>query len=450
MDKATIRQTIIRSAVEANILPITSRCDAKCVFCSHKNNPPEVHVVSVGERAFEDIAETLVYLRPDHAITIGESASCIYEGEPFTHPQFKRILAMLRDRFPHTPVSITTNGHYLSREMVKFLRDIGNVALSVSINSATAEGRAILMGDDAETAERTIQGVRLLKEFDLPYSASMVAMPNLVGWEDIRATLDLLAENGASVARIFAPAFSSPVQLKSFPDPDAIYGELRDFIDGLPADYPMPVLLEPSYVTDLTPVVSGVLKGTAGWRAGVLRGDTIKSVNGQVPRCRVEAWNMLQAAGKISVFAVRGEETLPISWVNEHYGASGITMEYDFDMGRAELLKRLIMNCTGRSLCLCSELAHGVLSSVLKLPGFEPGRADCVPVKNRTFGGSIKAAGLLCVRDYLEEYEQYREENPAPAQIIIPQESFNSEGYDLAGRHFSEIERASGVRTELG
>lgn len=44
-----IQDLINRTAMEANILPLTSRCDSACIFCSHQNNPPQVQVLSVGE-----------------------------------------------------------------------------------------------------------------------------------------------------------------------------------------------------------------------------------------------------------------------------------------------------------------------------------------------------------------------------------------------------------------
>ena len=40
-----IQDLINRTAMEANILPLTSRCDSACIFCSHQNNPPQVQVL---------------------------------------------------------------------------------------------------------------------------------------------------------------------------------------------------------------------------------------------------------------------------------------------------------------------------------------------------------------------------------------------------------------------
>ena len=58
-----IQDLINRTAMEANILPLTSRCDSACIFCSHQNNPPQVQVLSVGERSLADILDTMQYRR---------------------------------------------------------------------------------------------------------------------------------------------------------------------------------------------------------------------------------------------------------------------------------------------------------------------------------------------------------------------------------------------------
>lgn len=73
-----IQDLINRTAMEANTLPLTSRCDSACIFCSHQNNPPQVQVLSVGERSLADILDTMQYLDPARTITIGESCNKHY------------------------------------------------------------------------------------------------------------------------------------------------------------------------------------------------------------------------------------------------------------------------------------------------------------------------------------------------------------------------------------
>jgi molybdenum cofactor biosynthesis enzyme MoaA len=452
-----LQRFILDSAIEANILPLTSRCDRHCVFCSHKNNPPGITAVSVGVRSMEEITRTMAFLDPGHVITIGESATPIIEGEPFSHPGFREIIALVRRAFPDTPLEITTNGRFLTTDMVGFLAATGNTFLNVSLNSASGRGRGLLMGDTREESERTIAGIGSLARSAIRFSGSLVAMPNLTGWDDIRDTVAFLAENKAVAIRVIMPAFSSCAREDVFPDADRIYRELREFMRTLSAESPCPVLIEPSCVSDLTPVVSGVLRDSPAWNAGIRRDDVFVTINGQTPRCRVEAWNLLLPAGEV-VAEIRGDDrTRIVAWTNRSEGDSGITMEYDFDPVRAGNIRQSILDRPGKSVLLTSELGHSVVGKVLELMDIGGDKAEAVVVKNRTFGGTIRAAGLLTVDDYLESYAAWDSARrgsdqascPDPSQVIVPLESFDSRGFDLKRVHFSELEKRAGVPVAL-
>lgn len=437
--KEEIEEMIIQSAKEDNILPIISRCDANCIFCSHKNNPSDVRVVSVGTRSLNDIKKTLPYLNGDQVITIGESASNIIEGEPTLHPEFEEIMKAIRQAHPHAPISITTNGRYLTEELVSYLHKIGNMRINFSINSATVDGRHRLMNDTIEQADTAIHSVDLMKKYQISFTASMVGMPNITGYDDIRHTISYLAEHGASSISIFMPGFSSYVKEDIFPDPDNIYNELKDFIDHLSTEIPCPVLLEPSYVSDLTPVVSGVLHYSPAWNAGIRRGDIILSVNGQVPRSRVEAWNLLEGSGTKNVQLKSGKKQRHLTFKNLENGLSGVTMEYDFDMRQAEYLQNVIMTAPGKVLALCSEFAYPLLCSVYEFLGFPKECYTIKLVKNHTFGGTIRAAGLLTNKDFVAAYDEYCNEFGAPDAILMPAIAYNYLGKDLCGHHFNEF-----------
>jgi len=52
-------QLILSSAQEYNILPLTSCCDAQCIFCSHRQNPPGVKKVDISGRSGRELGELL-------------------------------------------------------------------------------------------------------------------------------------------------------------------------------------------------------------------------------------------------------------------------------------------------------------------------------------------------------------------------------------------------------
>lgn len=436
-----IRRLIDHAAAEQNILPLTSRCDARCVFCSHHNNPRDIQVISIGTRTPEEITGTMAHLRPDLPITIGESASSIIEGEPTLHPQFREVITALRSRFPHTPVELTTNGHHLTEELVRLLAELQPVTVNLSLNGGTAESRRILMGDSPEQARTAIDGVALLGRYGVPFSGSLVGMPNLTGFADMERSIRHLADHGAQTVRVFLPGFSQWAREDVFPNADAIYDQLKSFLHGLSDDIRCPVLLEPSFVKDLTPAVSGVTVGSPAWTAGVRREDVLTRINGTVPRSRVEAFALLHAPREVTVSLRRGDASFEAAWVNGPLG-SGVTMEYDFDLNHAACIRSVIDGAPGFVLALTSEFGHDVLVAALDAVGTDRSRYAAVAVKNRTFGGTIRAAGLLCCSDYQAAFEAYCAEHSRPAGVILPAISFNSLGRDLKGVSLAELRTA--------
>ena len=446
LDAAEVDRLILESALHANVLALSSQCDSRCVFCSHKNNPPGIAVAPIGRRSMDDVRRTIAFLNPEHVITIGESATPIVEGEPLAHPDLPQIVGLLRRAFADTPLEITTNGRHLTAELIALFEAAGGISLSVSLNSASVRGRQILMGDSPEQSRHALACMRMLGRSSLRFSGSLVAMPNLVGWDDLRATVRFLAECGAEVVRVIVPAWSDRADRSLFPDGATIFAEVRRFVAEMTAGVPCPVLFEPSCAADLTPVASGVVSGSPAWRAGVGAGDVFVDINGTRPFSRVHAWKLLGFQGTVRAHVAQGGVTREVSWLNEREGASGVTMEYDFDPERAEQLGRLVAQGGGRSLLLASELGCDVVGAVVERLGLDDGVAEVVAVKNLTFGGTIRAAGLLTVDDYLAALDRRRHSHPRDvSQILVPLEGFDFHGLDLKRRHSRELARAAGV-----
>jgi len=334
--------------------------------------------------------------------------------------------------------------------MVDFLAGLGKITLQISLNSASAKGREVLMGDSAERSEQTLAGVAMLAERGISFAASIVAMPHLTGWDDIRDTVLFLSEHKATTIRVCMPGFARKALRPGIPDADTIHAQLREFIQGLPEDLLCPVLIEPSYVTDLTAEISGVVSNSPAWCAGLRRGHVIRRVNGREPRSRVEAWSLLAPRGPMSVAALKDGIEQEIFWINPYDGGSGTVMEFDFDMARAERIRQLILEQPGKTLLLASEFGYSVLRAILELLQIRDDRAEAVMVKNLTFGGTIMAAGLLTVDDYeaaFKEWQTGKEERPG--QILLPEESFNSLGLDLKYRQWSEFEVSAQTPVKL-
>ncbi|WP_214659319.1 DUF512 domain-containing protein [Candidatus Formimonas warabiya] len=396
------------------------------------------------------MARTLSFLDGRKKITVGESATKIIEGEPLSHPEFGEIIRLVRQKFPRTLISVTTNGHRLDYRMAGFLKEMAPLEINLSLNSASMEGRAALMGDDRCTAEQTIHGVKLLHSYQIPFHGSIVAMPHLVGWEDMAGTIRYLAENGALTIRAFMAGYSQKASPELRFDPSGMYRQLASFRAEMAGKISCPLLLEPPGISDLTPVVAGVIKGSKAAGAGIRRGDLVCKANDLVPRSRVEAWHCLQQPGPIHALINRQGSLMPVHWQNERGEKSGVVMEYDFDMDRMEAMYRIIGSGSGTVLLLSSELGIDIVRAVLQFMNFPDRQIRIQPVKNRLFGGSIGAAGLLTVEDLFAAYQEYHAGQGRPHLIMVPREAFDYQGYDLMGRPFWELEERTGIQVTVG
>lgn len=120
-NKRTKEEILFKTVKEDNILPITSICKLNCIFCSHKNNPPEIETYSFGHLEFDLIKTMIEFLDPERPVFIGESASKIIEGEPFVHPEIFKILKYLRQRWPEIEIKITSSGSFLELERLELI-----------------------------------------------------------------------------------------------------------------------------------------------------------------------------------------------------------------------------------------------------------------------------------------------------------------------------------------
>lgn len=441
-------QLILQSAQKYNILPLTSHCDAHCIFCSHRSNPAQIKVVSIPPRTMEEVERTLTFLDGSKKITIGESATCIIEGEPFSHPQFPQVLKLIRGRFPHTLISLTTNGCRISEEMADLLREALPLEINISLNSATAKGRKILMGDPEDQAQRAVKSIEFLGDQGIPFHGSIVAMPHVVGWQDLRETISFLSDRGALTIRVFMAGFGNNAHPLLKFNPEKMHRELADFLSRAAETTDCPILLEPPVINDLKPVMAGVIKGSKADLAGMKRGDFILEVNHRKPRSRVEAWQFAQKPGNVLIKAARQGRIKEFTWYNTKKEKAGLVMEYDFDMARWDQIKEIVHKFSGPVLILCSELARH-LFEVLEKSQEHKGLIEIEPVKNNLFGGSIGAAGLLTVDDFYIGYLKYRKRKEAPELMLLPAEAFDYLGRDLTGHLYSDLEEKTGVRVMI-
>lgn len=455
------RFLFLETASWDNVLPLTSSCNLKCIFCSHRQNPPGIKVHYFPPLPFDFVEELISFLDGNRKIVLGESSTRLCEGEPFTHPHILDILKKIRETFPSAPLQITTNGTFLTENVVKELKKLGGegkekgplLELVVSLNTFSPRFRSSMMGDRAP--QRALKGVELLREYGLSFHGSVVAMPHLTGWEELEKTLTYLEEKGALTSRVFLPGYTRFTPEEE-PFPSSLWRDTFRFLSGLKSRLNHPVLLEPPLKKNLLPIVEGVIKSSPAERAGVKRGDLIREVNGKKPFTGTDAFYLLQKKAnphvlirreaakeceKIGSSFFQPDRGLLVSTTlsKEEYTSSGVVLSGDLE-GKTLLRVRAEIERKKAAfpLLLTSKLA-APLWVAAKKENLLPSRLQVSVVKNRFFGGSICCAGLLTVSDFKAHLENIFRKKAIPNLLLVPSAPFDRRGFDLKGEHFQEI-----------
>jgi len=430
---------LLETASRDNILILTTSCSTSCIFCSHLQNPEGIEAYYVDTLSREQTETLIEFLDGTRKIIIGESATRICEGEPFLCREIIGILKHVRNRHPQAVIQITTSGIHLDGDVISALESIGSIELNISLNSCSIEGRKQLYrGKEHPLA---VEAVKLLKASQLAYSGSIVAMPHLVGWEDIRETVLFLQENGAESIRLFMPGYTRFT--KGVLPPSDIRSSLRHFIDELGKLMRIPVIMEPSGIKDTLALVEGIMVGSPAQMSGVMKGDRILRVDGKLVISRVDAYYKAYEAGNPAIELERDGMTVEIPIEKQPDASSGMVFNYDVHPDTILGIKKGISRNRGKTcLILTSELAYDMLSLCIS----DVQGVKIEAVRNGFFGGNIQCAGLLTLSD-IEAHLDRR--LPLPQVILLPGIMFDNNGRDLMGRHFMELEEKLGIKAEV-
>lgn len=430
---------LLQSASRDNILTLTTSCSTACCFCSHHQNSSEVEAFFVNRLTEEETAVLIDFLDGGRKIVIGESATRICEGEPFLCDDILGILERIRKQHKQTLIQITTSGVPLDCGKLEKLQELGHIELNVSLNSSSEAGRKLLYNGKAHMDAVAVTG--MLSGFGIPFHGSIVAMPHIVGWHDLEATVLFLAEKGAETVRLFMPGYTRFSKLPA--PPEDIRQALSDFVAALRSKTEVPVLLEPPVIEDLAAVVEGVVKNSAGYLSGIRCSDVVLSVNGNRVFSRVDAYYKLYRSENPAVVIER--EGFTYEWIIEKRKntTAGLVFNYDIHPDTVEDIKRVVGRNGNRScLLLTSKLAYPILTACIDTQS----SLGIGCVENGYFGGNIVCAGLLTVRDvqsYLEKLET------KPQVVLLPSIMFDSSGRDLLGLHYSLIEEQFSILLEI-
>lgn len=439
MNTEATKNLLYQSVYQDNILPLTSRCNVSCLFCSHRQNPAGIEAYAMAPLSLEELDELLLFLSPERKIVIGESATRIMEGEPFTHPQCLPILQKVRSKFPETPLQITTNGTFLDRATVKLLKELEPLEVNISLNSASPVFRTRLMQD--KRCKEAIKSIEYLAQAGVLFHGSIVPMPWVTGWDDLGSTIEFLSAGGAATIRIFLPGFTRFTQEELAP-PDGWEEELCKYLHNYRGRLKTPLTIEPPGLRDLEPVINGVIPESKAALAGMKMGQVIKEINGQDPFSRVEAYYSLNSAGTYLINVDDNKSPKEFRLVLHQGEKSGLVFDYDLPRETAEKIYSILAREDRETLILASQwgadLLEAGLSKYAKTQQKEVNYTIMTTI-NETFGGTIRSAGLLQADDFKKTLMAYREKGGKADLILLPAIAFDHRGKDLKGVFYQEV-----------
>lgn len=156
MLKIKTQDTIFETEFIHAQINITSRCNMKCEHCRGAYE-------GATDLSIDDFENVIKFCYRNIAKGAG---FLISGGEPFLHPQFKKILKLLKkysrkDEF----VSITTNGSFITKEWLDFLQNLKlpNFRISISLDSINPE-RYNLFRHCPYAFEKAIKAIKMVSE----------------------------------------------------------------------------------------------------------------------------------------------------------------------------------------------------------------------------------------------------------------------------------------------
>jgi len=203
---------------EKFILPIASVCGADCVFCFNKYNPMDMDLAS-GFRDLDDIAQAIQLLGGDTPIHLGGESNGVVrqEGEPLLHPRIFDILGMIRNKHPYTLIHVMTNATQLTEKFVQKLLPFTPIAFQISYHSNSQHNWCKILGIRAKKFKIAQESFAILEKYRLNCQATIVAMPNLVGFDDIEGTIRYLRQY-TEVINIYSPHYTDAANQQPEPE----------------------------------------------------------------------------------------------------------------------------------------------------------------------------------------------------------------------------------------
>jgi hypothetical protein len=448
---------------------ISTICPLQCDFCFRKGNPNGLVIDS--KPRFKTIGEVTALL--EQIVSQGKELDFLEDvGDYLCNREFFSIIRKFREYFPYELIDFTTSGINLTRENIKELAGLGPLFLQVSLNSANPRIRSKVMQDPHP--EVAIEGIKLLREYRIPFSGTIVAWPTIPE-DDIRETILYLNQYEPVAIKINLPGYTRFFPGEKPFDTALKWSSLVSLVEEMKAVCETPLSWEPYLAAGdpVLPIVTGVVKNSPAARAGLRKSDLILEIDGEPILFREQARQMLIQRSEKDCFRKllverdgvkhnlefndsdsEEEDYYPHKPVNYPRRGKmfGAFIHQGLDLFTLKPLAQIIhRNNAAHVLFISSILLASYVETLFKYVKDDlfPGREVAVATgKNRFFGGNVMMGDLLVVPDFLETVAEYIQISGKPDLIVIPSSPFNR-GVDLLGNDYRMIGVHFATKIEL-
>ena len=397
-------------------------------------------------------------------------------AEALAHPHILDILTGLRRKTTEI-FRISTNGSTLQPDMIQKLIPLKPVYIDISLNSSSPERRAWLMQDPEPMI--ALNALQHLKKAEIPYTVVIVPWPfpsTDLMIDDLKKTISFAKAYDPALIQISLPGYGRSSSSKELFSHNQVWNEIRTTIQELRPYTDCPLVIRPGLYEEADfpdrvndPLVTGVIKNSPAWLAGLRPGDRIMKVNGLPVKNRPQTRSLLTTLHESELSAT----SLDIKRESELMDLEVDLKQFDFPYTRKsatqlgivfassgipedwiERLKEIIISRQGREVLLLSSfLVQPVFEKILSQKGFMPDINLHIRVpRNHYFGGNIFMGDLLVVSDYIKAIKEFiNSENIQPDLVLIPSSPFHLSGWgrDMLGRVYLEIERQTKIPVAL-